>query len=87
MTTRTVVSRSRRTETGDSQQFRFTKDMIPRFEGDQGSYIGDYRSSAWDLFEKTPMPTIKDEAWRRTDLRSLAAEKFHMPGFSGNGRM
>ena len=87
MTTRTVVSRSRRTETGDSQQFRFTKDMIPRFEGDQGSYIGDYRSSAWDLFEKTPMPTIKDEAWRRTDLRGLAAEKFHMPGFSGNGRM
>lgn len=29
------------------------------------------RLAAWDIFERTPWPTVKDEDWRRTDIRPL----------------
>jgi Fe-S cluster assembly protein SufD len=29
------------------------------------------RRQAWDLYKGMPMPTLKDEPWRRTDIRSL----------------
>ena len=31
------------------------------------------RLAAWELFETMPMPNLKDEAWRRTDLRKMPA--------------
>ncbi|MBN2554387.1 MAG: Fe-S cluster assembly protein SufD [Anaerolineales bacterium] len=31
------------------------------------------RYAAWELFEDLPMPSLKDEAWRRTDLRKMSA--------------
>ena len=29
------------------------------------------RLAAWDLYESMPMPTTRDEAWRRTDYRAI----------------
>lgn len=29
------------------------------------------RLEAWRIFEETPMPTLRDEEWRRTDIRGL----------------
>lgn len=34
-------------------------------------WLREKRLSAWKLYETLPMPTIQDEAWRRTDYRSI----------------
>ncbi len=34
-----------------------------------------YRSEAWRIYQETPMPTLKDEPWRRTDIRPLPSRK------------
>jgi Fe-S cluster assembly protein SufD len=34
-------------------------------------WLAERRLAAWDLFEAMPWPTMKDEAWRRTDYRHL----------------
>ncbi len=38
-----------------------------------------YREQAWELFERLPMPSLEDEAWRRTDLRPMPADTFRLP--------
>jgi Fe-S cluster assembly protein SufD len=34
-------------------------------------WLRQMRLNAWDLYESLPMPTTKDEAWRRTDYRHI----------------
>ncbi|OGH56136.1 MAG: Fe-S cluster assembly protein SufD [Candidatus Lindowbacteria bacterium RIFCSPLOWO2_12_FULL_62_27] len=35
------------------------------------AWMTEQRTIAWDLFQNLPMPTRKDEEWRRVDLRSI----------------
>jgi Fe-S cluster assembly protein SufD len=86
MATRNVVSRTRRTEQTGLRDFTFTSDMIPQFGGDEADYFADYRRQAWQTFQALPMPTLKDEPWRRTDLRSLKSGAFKLPHARGNGK-
>jgi Fe-S cluster assembly protein SufD len=81
MAQRTVVSRTRRSERLKGDVFNFNRNMIPTAE--DGSVL-EYRASAWDLFEKFPMPTTRDEPWRRTDLRGFKAVNFHLVNQLGN---
>lgn len=39
--------------------------------GREPSWLTDDRFKAWERFEHMPMPTLRDEQWRRTDLSSL----------------
>ena len=83
--TRTVVTRSRRDEKPASKEFNFTKEMIPYQSADGGEYpsfLANYRSSAWNNYACLPIPTIQDEAWRRTDIRGLEAGSFQLPDAS-----
>lgn len=75
MTERIVVTRSRRGEEALGRDFSFTRDLIPALAPDwQGpGYLREYRLRAWQAFQSMPMPSTSDEAWRRTDLRSLQA--------------
>lgn len=58
-------------------EFSFSADMIPALtQVGYPKYLKDYRRSAWELFENLPMPTTRDEPWRRTDIRHLAADSF-----------
>ncbi len=41
--------------------------------------LREYREQAWELFERLPMPSLDDEAWRRTDLRPMPADTFRLP--------
>ena len=41
-----------------------------------------FRLEAFELFESIPMPTTKDEAWRRTDLRRFKLDNF-APAING----
>src|ERR687893_148163 len=43
---------------------------------DEPSWLTERRLSAWRTFEKTPMPTLRDEAWRYTDISDVRIEEF-----------
>jgi Fe-S cluster assembly protein SufD len=67
MTTKKIVtSKQRRRPTG-FEGFEFTRQIVPQSPG----FLGEYRVKAWDIFERLPYPTTKDEAWRRTDIQLL----------------
>jgi Fe-S cluster assembly protein SufD len=55
--------------------------MVPALaDGWNGpAFLRDYRSQAWQAFESLPMPTTRDEPWRRTDLRTLDAGALQLP--------
>jgi Fe-S cluster assembly protein SufD len=67
MTTKKVVTTSRRRRRTGFDGFSFTRENL----SDAPGILGEYRGKAWETFESLPYPTTKDEAWRRTDLRSL----------------
>jgi len=69
-----VVTHSRRTESA-SREFAFTQADIPVSDGQSDSY----RNRAWESFKRLPLPTLNDEAWRRTDIHSMPVESFKLP--------
>lgn len=90
MAERVVISRSRRVEGTRRVErpvesgFRFTKEMIPAVTGAKAEFIRKSRALAWELYEGFPMPTTKDEPWRRTDLRGLMMDSFQISGVNGD---
>jgi Fe-S cluster assembly protein SufD len=66
-----VVSRTRRPETA-VKDFNFTEADI-RTGND---FIASYRASAWSAFKRLSLPDTSLEAWRRTDIHNLPADKF-----------
>jgi Fe-S cluster assembly protein SufD len=85
MAERVVVSRTRRPERVDGKIFGFARQLPPELAGGWvgPDFLKNYRSQAWDAFENIAMPTTQDEAWRRTDLRSLQAGAFHLAEAAG----
>src|SRR5918992_2379997 len=43
---------------------------------DEPAWLTEKRLSAWHTFEETPMPTLRDEAWRYTDISDVRIEDF-----------
>src|SRR3712207_2823694 len=43
---------------------------------EEPAWLADKRLSAWRTFEETPMPTLRDEAWRYTDISDVRIEDF-----------
>jgi Fe-S cluster assembly protein SufD len=41
------------------------------------------RQEAWETFERTPVPLMTDEEWRRTDIRKLDFGSFNVPAEAG----
>jgi len=74
----TRTKQSLETETGD---FTFTPEDIPALSKNWSgpAFLRDYRQRAWDSYKSLPMPTLKDEAWRRTDIHKLDVAKFSLP--------
>lgn len=66
------VTRTRRG--ADSKAFNFSANSIP------SGPLSEIRALAWEEYEKISMPASTDEAWRRTDLRTLPASDFKIPG-------
>ncbi len=79
MPTRTVVKRTRRVDKRQKKRFLFSREMVEAISGNGNvpEHIMEYRSQAWDEFEKLPIPTTSEEAWRRTNLRSLPVDEFY----------
>jgi len=81
MTTRTIVTRRRRVDQKESQDFNFTEEMLPIFSGNGNipDVIKEYHSQAWSTYKSLPLPTSTDEAWRRTNLSTMPIGSFKMP--------
>lgn len=45
------------------------EDLSARY--DEPDWLRQARLAAWEIYEDTPMPTTKDEPWRRTDYRHI----------------
>jgi Fe-S cluster assembly protein SufD len=67
-----VASRTRRPEAA-AKDFAFTVDQLP------SGALTDYRRRAWETYARLTLPTMTEEAWRRTDLRGLPADSFRLP--------
>lgn len=65
-----VVTRSSKKEIS-SPELPFDRRLVPSLEGIP-DFLRKYRQHAWDAYESLPLPTTRDEAWRRTDIRGLA---------------
>lgn len=48
------------------------------------SWLLHQRKEAWNVFEKTPLPTIKDEEWKYTDIRSFSFSDFELDSFESS---
>lgn len=48
-------------------------------------WLRQQRLAAWDLYESLPMPTTKEEAWRRTDYRHINWESAGILAANGGG--
>ena len=87
MSTRTVVARTRRTQETAPRQFPFSRDDIPALTGEWTvpAYLKEYHEKAWQAFNALEIPTTREEAWRRTDLRGLSPSRYRLetPGKNG----
>ena len=66
-----VVSRTRQA-VSTAKEFNFAESDIRTGQDS----VASYRTSAWSAFQRLPFPVTTDEAWRRTDIHTLPAEKF-----------
>jgi Fe-S cluster assembly protein SufD len=74
-----VVSRTRRSEQVRAD-FAFKAGDIPPASG----LMSQYREHAWAAFQRMSIPDVSQEAWRRTDLRSLPVGDFKLPNGVGS---
>jgi Fe-S cluster assembly protein SufD len=80
-----VVTRRTKAAQKITGKFNFTRDMIPSWANGkpEAKFISDYRDNAWKAFDKFDLPSIKEEAWRRTDLRRLDTGNFTISNREG----
>ncbi|MDY6845941.1 MAG: Fe-S cluster assembly protein SufD [Chloroflexota bacterium] len=75
-----IKKKSGRTQEG-IPEFSLDKNQIPSVNDTK---LKDYRETAWTNYERLPFPSIKDEAWRRTDIRKLNTDSFSLPPKKNN---
>jgi len=76
MTTRTEKRSVKRTTVPEiAPEFSFTAAEIGALSERlaEPAWLRKRRNSAWQTYLDTPMPTLRDEAWRRSDIRKLPA--------------
>lgn len=69
-----VISKTRRVDSS-SKDFAFAESDIRAGQG----AVASYRTSAWSSYKKHSLPSTTEEAWRRTDIHALPADKFVLP--------
>jgi Fe-S cluster assembly protein SufD len=70
---RVVITTQRKTEPTAPAELKFTEQdlrALSRLKKDP-AWLLKRRLAAWDLYRRSPMPGLGDDAWRRTDLRTF----------------
>ncbi len=64
----------------------FSRDAVVQLSAslNEPEWMLDLRLEAWEIFASLPMPTTRDEAWRRTDIRRFKLDSFGI-SLNGNG--
>lgn len=80
MANKKVITR-KKSSTSVQKHFPFTWEMFTKISGngETPEFFENFRTRAWNDFINNPIPTTQEEAWRRTDLRSLPAGDFLLP--------
>ncbi len=68
-----VITRVRRPEPV-LREFAFTREMVSA-----DGALKEYHAHAWETYARLNMPSMTEEAWRRTDLHLLPADSFRLP--------
>lgn len=76
MSDRAVIRRRSKSKPAVAPEFLFRDEDVLEISSDLGEppWLRAHREEAWRTYRSLPMPTTKDEAWRRTDIRSLPVE-------------
>lgn len=67
-----TASRSRRPDAA-AKEFSFSQADV------RDGVLAEYRQRAWQAYTRATLPVTTDEAWRRTDIHQLPADKFSFP--------
>jgi len=55
-------------------------EAVERLSGGEPTWLAERRTHAWEVYERTPMPSTRLEEWRYTDLKKkLELEKLDLP--------
>ncbi|MFN2273498.1 MAG: hypothetical protein ACK2TX_01495, partial [Anaerolineales bacterium] len=76
MSSHTVSRRGPVVRRTTAAEFNFTEEDVRQRSKASGEpkWLAQRRLAAWKRYREMPMPTTKDEPWRRTDIRSLPAQ-------------
>lgn len=77
MSSRTVSRTRRVVRKKTTPEFKFSAEDVKAIS-DSIAETSDFaraRMKAWEQYQSRPMPTLKDEPWRRTDIRTLPADQ------------
>jgi Fe-S cluster assembly protein SufD len=78
----TLIETATKSTTTQSEVRGFTREALDALiaSRDEPAWMRDRRLEAWRVLQDTPYPTTSDEAWRRTDIRSLKLSDFNAVG-------
>ena len=78
-TPKIVTHRKRPVEQVALADFSFSENDIPQLTDER---LQSYHRSAWETYTTLPFPTLRDEPWRRTDIRGLNTDQFQLAEFN-----
>ena len=84
MSTRKVIRRKVKQKPSKAAEFSLdTADVEAiALKNDEPSWLLERRLQAWESYRAIPMPTLKDEAWRRTDIRSIPSSDLKLENYA-----
>jgi len=85
MKDQTVIRRRSKPKPSVAQEFPFQEQDVFEISSalSEPSWLRQRRKQAWEIYSSLPMPTTKDEPWRRTDIRSLPTQSLSLNGTDG----
>lgn len=80
MSAKTVSRAKRVVRKKTAPEFAFSLEDVKAISAAMGEpeAIAKARMKAWERYAALPMPTLKDEPWRRTDIRTLPADRVEL---------
>ena len=78
MSTDPKIKRKRIVRRSGGAEFSFSAEQVAQVSEalSEPEWLRARREAAWKTWETLPLPTTTDEPWRRTDLRSIPADRF-----------
>ncbi|HLB50333.1 MAG TPA: Fe-S cluster assembly protein SufD [Anaerolineales bacterium] len=82
---RVVITTKRKTELAAPAEVKLSADDVKALSKAKKdpAWLAKRRLAAWKLYQSTPMPTLDDEAWRRTDIRPFKWNEVELSALNG----